>query len=129
MGAYENPAMIQDRSGEIFAQGIKEFSAGISKGIQDYGAALNAAAEQRRKNIAANGAGQTKRITAAAKAGNDAMGEVDLVVPVATGGVVNMMVEPLNNLITEQGKKVYQTAEANSLNPTADGSSKVLEQI
>ena len=129
MGAYENPAMIQDRSGEIFAQGIKEFSAGISKGIQDYSAALNAAAEQRRKNIAAQGEIQTKRITAAAKAGNDAMGQVDLVVPVATGGVVNMMVEPLNNLITEQGKKVYQTAEANSLNPTADGSSKVLEQI
>ena len=129
MGAYENPAMIQDRSGEIFAQGIKEFSAGISKGIQDYGAALNAAAEQRRKNIAAQGEAEARRRINAAKAGTDAMGQIKLVDPVATDGVVNPMVQPLNKLLTDKGKEVYETAYNNSLDPTADGSSKVLEQI
>ena len=129
MGAYENPAMIQDRSGEIFAQGLKEFSAGISKGIQDYGAALNAAAEQRRKNIAAQAEAEAKRRINAAKAGTDAMGQIKRDGIVATDGVVGIMVDGLNDTITKKGEEVYQTAYNNSLNPTAAGSNKVLEQI
>lgn len=48
MGAYENPALIQDRSGEIFAQGMAAFGAGIAKGINTYTAKM----EARRKEAA-----------------------------------------------------------------------------
>jgi len=40
MGAYENPALIVDKSAEILAQGFKEASAGISKGILALGQGL-----------------------------------------------------------------------------------------
>ena len=37
MGAYENPAIITDKSGEIFAQGMAQFSQSIAQGIEAYG--------------------------------------------------------------------------------------------
>lgn len=40
MGAYENPALIVDKSAEILAQGFKEASEGISKGILALGQGL-----------------------------------------------------------------------------------------
>ena len=49
MGAYENPAMIRDTSGQYIYQGLAGFSAGIAKGMNDY-AARN---ELRRKEMAA----------------------------------------------------------------------------
>jgi hypothetical protein len=49
MGAYENPAMIRDTSGQYIYQGLAGFGAGIAKGMNDY-AARN---ELRRKEMAA----------------------------------------------------------------------------
>jgi hypothetical protein len=129
MGAYENPAMIQDRSGEIFAQGLKEFSAGISKGIQDYGAALNAAAEQRRKNIAAQSEAEAKRQINAAQAGTDAQGKVVFVEPLSEGGAVNIMVDGLNKINTNLGLELYDLGVVNSLDPTALNGQVIQQKI
>ena len=49
MGAYENPAMIRNTSGQYIYQGLAGFGAGIAKGMNDY-AARN---ELRRKEMAA----------------------------------------------------------------------------
>ena len=49
MGAYENPAMIRDTSGQYIYQGLAGLGAGIAKGMNDY-AARN---ELRRKEMAA----------------------------------------------------------------------------
>ena len=61
MGAYENPAMITDNSGQILAQGLKEMAAGIAKGVETRDKKLNDQLERRRKEI-------EKRNTAAANA-------------------------------------------------------------
>jgi len=52
MGAYENPAMIQDKSGEILAQGFQSFSTGIAKGIETRAKRESEELEARRKLIA-----------------------------------------------------------------------------
>ena len=129
MGAYENPAMIQDRSGEIFAQGLKEFSAGISKGIQDYGAALNAAEEQKRKNIVAQQEAEAKRKAAAAEAGTKAQGQITFNEPLTEAGAVNIMVEDLNKTNKALGLKLYDLAVENSLDPTAEKGQEIQQMI
>ena len=42
MGAYENPAMITDQSGQLLAQGISQFGQGVAKGIDAYGQKIEA---------------------------------------------------------------------------------------
>ena len=37
MGAYENPAIIRDTSGQIYGQAIASFGQSIAKGISIYG--------------------------------------------------------------------------------------------
>jgi len=51
MGAYENPAMIQDKSGEILAQGFQSFTAGIAKGVATKAERENKELDARRKRI------------------------------------------------------------------------------
>jgi len=41
MGAYENPTIIRDRSGEIYGQAIASFGQSIAKGIAAYGRIAN----------------------------------------------------------------------------------------
>jgi len=42
MGAYENPALIQDRSGEIYGKSIAAFGQGIAAGLKTYTARVEA---------------------------------------------------------------------------------------
>ena len=36
MGAYDNPAIIRDRSAEIYGQAAASFGAAVGKGIMNY---------------------------------------------------------------------------------------------
>ena len=49
MGAYENPTIIRDRSGEIYGQAIASFSQSIAKGITAYGQAIAASNKKAKK--------------------------------------------------------------------------------
>ena len=51
MGAYENPAMIVDKSGEILAQSFAKASAAIGAGVEGYVKNYNDALEKRREKI------------------------------------------------------------------------------
>lgn len=70
MGAYENPAMIQDKSGEILAQGFQSFTAGIAKGVATKAERENKELEARRKRIAQQ---QQDAANAEIKAGDAAL--------------------------------------------------------
>ena len=47
MGAYENPAIIRDRSGEIYGQAIQSFGKSISQGIMSYAESIAAARKEK----------------------------------------------------------------------------------
>jgi len=49
MGAYENPSMIVDKSGEILSQGFQSAAQSIAKGIDTYAQRYNKALEEQRK--------------------------------------------------------------------------------
>ena len=51
MGAYENPTIIRDRSGEIYGQAIASFSQSIAKGITAYGQAIAASNKKAQEKI------------------------------------------------------------------------------
>ena len=57
MGAYENPALIQDRSGEFIAQGIAAFGQGIAAGLNTYTQKV----EARRKEAATEAKARKQR--------------------------------------------------------------------
>lgn len=54
MGAYENPTIIRDRSGEIYGQAIASFSQSIAKGITAYGQAIAASNKKAQEKIERN---------------------------------------------------------------------------
>lgn len=51
MGAYENPSMIVDKSGQILAQGFQSAAQSIAKGIDTYSQRYNKALEEQRKRV------------------------------------------------------------------------------
>lgn len=95
MGAYRNPAMIEDKSGQILAQGFKELAAGIAAGVQSAAKIQNDALEARRKKQAQD---QANNANAEIKAGDAALkfkNDID-----------DFKIEN-PTLITEDGLKVY----------------------
>lgn len=100
MGAYTNPAMIEDKSGQILAQGFQSFATGIAKGMQTATERKNKLLDEQRKRIqqmekdAANA--EIKAGDAALKFKND---------------IDNFKIEN-PTLITEDGIKIYDKKAA-----------------
>lgn len=95
MGAYTNPAMIEDKSGQILAQGFKELASGIAAGVEKAAKIQNDALEARRKQIAKQ---NEDAADAEIKAGNAALK--------FKNDIANFKIEN-PTLITEDGLKIY----------------------
>lgn len=126
MGAYDNPALIQDRSGEIYGKSMAAFGQGIAAGLKTYSARVEARrkealAEQkyrRQREDAINLAG-VKAVDAWAKGLRDN-------IPKDASALAFKSVE---DFITENSGAYLDAYKNRALAPTAEERNKYQEEI
>jgi len=77
MGAYENPSMIVDKSGQIISQGFVSAAQSIAKGIDVYAQRYNKQLEEERKRAEQLKVQKSRANLAAGKAYSDFMNDVN----------------------------------------------------